>query len=100
MVHSRHDYDRVVLDPLDDPELPQRSRAIEGAARDIADQIGDLVDAPRCWHRDPANVVVEVEMRVVEPHRSVQIERNEREPAAELGQQRKPRREMRLDLLE
>ena len=54
----------------------------------------------RLGHRDVADVVVEVEVGIVEPHRPVQVERHEREPLAELGQQRQPLGEVRLDLLE
>ena len=100
VVHAGDDRDRAVLDTLDDPELPERSRPIEGTARDVADDVGELLGAARGRHRDVANVVVEVEVGVVEPDRSVQIERDVREPATELRQHRKPRREMRLDLLE
>ncbi len=37
--------DRAVLDPLDDPELPQRPRPVELTAGDAADDVHQLVDA-------------------------------------------------------
>jgi hypothetical protein len=90
VVHAGQNGNRAVLDALNDPELPERSLPIQGTARDVADDVGELLRIPRCRHCDVADVIVDVEIGIVEPHRPVQVERNVGQPAPEFRQEREP----------
>ena len=47
VVHLRDDGDRAVFETLDEPHLPQRTAAVERAAGDVADDLGQLVHRAR-----------------------------------------------------
>src|SRR5206468_1467992 len=80
VVHLADDRDVTVLQPLDDPELPERTVAVEWPARDVAGDLRDLLRAAGTGNADPTDVVVEVEVRVVDPHRQTQPERDRCQP--------------------
>ena len=83
VVHLRDRRDVAVLQALDDVHLPQRTGPVERTARDVADELRELLLAAGSGTTDPADVVVEVELGVLDPHRVVQVERDGRELAPE-----------------
>ena len=86
---------RFSLQALDDPQLPERLRAIEPLGEDAARQLSQLLVAARARQRRVANVVVEVEARVVHPEGPAQLERREGQPLAVARYQREPGLELR-----
>ena len=54
---------------LDDPELPQRARAIQAPRELLSDQLAQLLGAARRRQRGTAHVPAEVELVVVDPDR-------------------------------
>ena len=68
---------RPVLEPLDHPDLPQRLGAVELLRHDAADQLAQLALAARGGQRRVAQVVLDVEVRVVDPDRASQLEGDE-----------------------
>ena len=73
---------RVVLQALDDVHLPQRAGAIHRAPDDAGDLIGELVGPTGRRQAHVADVEVEVEGRVVDPVRVVEVQRHLDDPAA------------------
>ena len=73
--HERH---VAVLEALDDGELPQRSAAVERDAGDVADELTQLAEGAGRGRGDAADVAVEVEVLVLDPHRVVEPERARR----------------------
>ena len=73
----------VVGQALDHVALPERAAAIERAADDARHQLGDLLVVARGRHRGVAHVEVEVEARVVDPVRVVEVEGHVEQPAAQ-----------------
>ena len=74
---------RPPLQPLDDPDLPQRLGAVELAAGDVAGQVGQLPQAARAGDGGAPDVVVDVEVGVVDPDRVAQPEGDLDQPPAE-----------------
>jgi hypothetical protein len=70
----------VVGEPLDEPQLPHRTCAIERLREDPAAQQLELLVAARAGKRRVAHVEGDVEMGVVDPHRAALTERHERQP--------------------
>ena len=77
VVHLRHEGPVTVLEALDHPHLPQRLSAIELLGHQPADEVAQLLIAARRRQRGVPQVVPEVEVRVIDPHRAAQIERDE-----------------------
>ena len=65
----------VVLEALDQPHLPQRLGAVELLGEDPRGQVAQLLPAARGRQRGMADVVLEVEARVVDPYRPAAVER-------------------------
>ena len=63
-----------VLESLDDPDLPERLRAVQLLCHDAPDQLAQLALAPRGGERGVAQVVLDVEVRVVHPHGPPELE--------------------------
>ncbi len=57
------------LHTLDEVHLPQRAVAVELAAHDSCDQLVQLLVGARPRQRRPVDVVGDVELLVVHPHR-------------------------------
>ena len=55
--------------PVDDDELPQRAGALERVERDQRGQVEQLAQRARLGQGDVADVVVDVEVGIVDPHR-------------------------------
>ena len=69
----------AVVEPLDEPQLPQRLRAVELLRVDARGQRAQLLLAAGARERGVAQVVLEVEARVVDPQRPAGLERRHRE---------------------
>ena len=90
VVHLGDEADLAVVEALDEPQLPQRPAAVERAAGDVADDLGQLVHRARRRHGDAVEVGVEVEVGVLDPHRMAEVERHRHQPAAERLEQVQP----------
>ena len=96
----REEREAPLREPLDDPRLPERSRAVERRAVDAAADGGELAWAARRGARDAPHVVDDVEVRILDPDRVVQVEGHAHEAPVERRQQVEPARDEVLDLLE
>jgi hypothetical protein len=67
---------------LDDVGLPQWPCAIHPATDDAGNLLGKLIGTSRRSQPDVANVIVEVEIRVVDPVRVIEFERHLHQTAA------------------
>ena len=76
----RHQRDVPVRQPMDQVHLPQRSRAVERPREDPRDLLGQLAVGRRRRQRQLAHVVLEVEVRIVDPIWVVQAERHLLQP--------------------
>ena len=72
----------VVGEPLDQPHLPQRARAVQRLGEDPAGQALELGLAAGAGQRGVADVEADVEVRIVHPHRPALIEGHEGQPLA------------------
>ena len=68
--------DPAVGQALDQIHLPQRPASVQGRARDPADRFVELAASARSVHLAVPDVVVEVDLGVLPPHRMVELERN------------------------
>ncbi len=90
MVHLGEERGAVALEAFDDMHLPQRTVGVELAAHDTRDE-GIQLGAPAGRRQaGPAQVVVDLEVGVVDPHRMVQAERNAHRPLAQRGDEVDP----------
>jgi len=94
------DADATVLEALDDPHLPQRAIAVELAAGDLPGELTQLAAPARGRGADAPQVVVEVEVLVLDPHRVVEAEGDLGEAAVEQRRHVQPGADELLDLVE
>ena len=73
----------AVLQPVDDEELPQRPRAVEQRGMQPPDQLLQLVHGAGPGQRHLADVVVEIDVVVLDPHRIGEVERHRGELVGE-----------------
>ena len=100
MVSLREHRPVAVLESLDDPDLPQGLRSIELLGHDPAYELAQFaLTAGRRQSRVP-DVVVDVEMRIVHPHRSPDIERDEPDNLSVARNQSQLRIDHRDDIFE
>ena len=90
----------VVLQALEDVQLPERLRRVERTGQHAPDRAFQLEPAARRRHGRPAQMEVEVELLVVDPQRPGQSRRQRRAPAAggaapDADVPRRPRRHLR-----
>jgi hypothetical protein len=90
VVDLRHQGPAIVLDALDHPHLPQRLGPVEPLGHDPADEPAQLVLAARRRQRGVADVVLEVEVGIVDPHRPPQRQRHGGDLLPVAGHQRQP----------
>ena len=83
MVDLAEHGDAAVLEPVDEPHLPERVAAVERDGDEVADQLVELGHGAGLGHRDVAHVEGEVEVGVLDPHRVVEAEGHLDEPAPE-----------------
>src|SRR5262249_45396468 len=68
------DRDVAALEPLDEPQLPQRAGAVERLGLHAFEQREQLRARSRPWKRGEADVVRDVEAVVVDPDRTAEVE--------------------------
>ena len=83
VMHLGDDAHVPALEALDDPQLPERAAAVERAPGDLGRELGELVGAAGGRERRPPDVVVEVEVGILDPHRVMHAERDLDYAAAE-----------------
>ncbi len=66
----------TVVDPFDDIELPQRTISVEGSGHDSAHHFAELLGCARRRYGMVTYMEVEVEVRVFDPVRQVEAERD------------------------
>ncbi len=81
------DREAVVLEALDQDQLPERARAIEGRREDLADEIVELGVVAGGREADPAHVVGQVEVGIVDPEGRAQAQRREGKSLAQARQE-------------
>ena len=81
----------TVVEPFDDPHLPQRLGAIQLLGHDPRDEAHQLLLGARRGQRGLADVVLEVEGGVVDPQRAAGLHRRLREPLAVARHEVQPR---------
>ena len=94
------DADAVLLEALDDPQLPQGTGAVQRGAGDLPGHLAQLAAAAGGGAADAADVEVQVEVRVLDPERVRQVERHLAEPAGERRHQVEPASDELLEVLE
>ena len=62
-------------DSFDDDHLPQRARAVERVSREQRGEVVELALVTRRREREPSQVIAEIEVVIVDPHRRLQPER-------------------------
>ena len=90
VVHLGDQRDLPVLEPLDDPHLPQWPVAVELAADDVGREVAQFAHAAGCREGGAPQVVVDVELGVVHPDRVAEAHRDLDEAALENRGQRDP----------
>jgi hypothetical protein len=68
VVCLREDGEAVVLEPLDDPKLPERLPAVQGLGHDLPHEPFQQTLVPRAGETQVPQVVVQVEAGVVNPY--------------------------------
>ena len=87
-------------EPVDDPHLPERLRAVEALREGPGREGPELLLVAGGGQGGVADVVVEVEVRVVDPDRAALVERDEPQLLAEAGDEVQPRFEVVAELVE
>ena len=77
----------AALETLDEPRFPQRTVAVERLGHDPSHQAAERSVVTRCGQRRVSQVVREVEMGIVDPDRSAQLERHRTHSLAVAGDQ-------------
>ena len=85
---------------VDEVQLPQRPRAIQRPRGDSRDLLADLGVRRGLGQRELAHVVLEVEVRIVDPVGVVEVERDAAQAPAERRQQRQALGHQRLHVLQ
>jgi hypothetical protein len=97
VVDLREHRDVAVLHALDHPHLPERTGAVERDGGEPAHERGQLLAVAGRGQRGGPDVVVEVEVRVLDPQRVVQAEGHLGQPPPERRGQVEP---LAVDLLD
>ena len=82
MVGLGQQREAIVGESLDQPQLPQRARAVERLREHPAGEALELLVAAGPGERGVAHVEGDVEVRIVDPHRAALAERDEGQPLA------------------
>jgi hypothetical protein len=82
----------AVLQALDHPQLPERLAPVQLLGEHPAGQVAQLLGAARLGHRGVAYVVQDLEVGVVHPHRTTQLQRDEAHPLPVAGNEPEVRR--------
>ena len=82
-MHLREQRRLPALESVDDRELPQRARSVERVDGQHRDEVVELAERPGLRQRDVAEVVLEVEVGIVGPHRGAEVDRARLHPPAQ-----------------
>ena len=93
VVHLADERETVVGHALGEMELPQWVAAVQRCARDPADHLVEFASAAGCGHLHAAQVIVEVDRAVFQPHRVVQFPRDVDQPVSQRVEQVQPARD-------
>ena len=93
------DREAVALEALDQPQLPERLRAVELLGEDPGGEVAQLLLGARRRQRGLAHVVVEVEVGVVDPDRPALVEGHEAQLLAEARDEVQARVDVVAELL-
>ena len=88
-----------VVETVDHPHLPQRLVPVELLRHDATHEVSQLAVAARRRERSVAEVVAEIEMRIVDPQRAAELQRNESHLLAVPRHRRQLARDHRLEVL-
>jgi hypothetical protein len=88
VVDLAHHGDAVARQSVDQVQLPEGSRSIEGPCVDPRHLLGQLGVGSRRGQRDLAHVKLEVEVRIVDPVAVVEVERHLGQPPPERRHER------------
>ena len=100
VVHLGDHADAVLLQALDDPQLPEGAGPVEGGAGDLAGQLAELAASAGGGAGDAVDVKVEVEVGIFDPHRVGEVQGHLHQPASERRHQVDPPADELLDVLE
>ena len=75
----------LTLETFDEPRFPQRTIAVEWLGHDPSHQAAERSVIARCGQRCVSQVVREVEMGIIDPDRSAQLERHRTHSLAVAG---------------
>ena len=84
VVHLRDDGDPAVLQPLDEPQLPQRFRTVQLVRHQASDQLVELGSAAGGRHPDAPDVEVDVDLVVLDEVGPVESQRCALDPPPQL----------------
>ena len=93
------DREAVALDAVDEPQLPERLRAVEALREDPRRQVPQILLAAGARQRGVAEVVLDVELRVVDPLRPALAVGDEAQLLAEPGDEVQPRGDVVAELV-
>jgi hypothetical protein len=99
MVHLGVEAHRAVGEPFDDIELPKRPAAVEQAGMQACGQRLQLFLRAGLGQHGVADVVVDIEVVVLDPHRVGQVEGHQRQLAREHRRQVQAPRQVLLDIV-
>ena len=85
------DREPLLAEPVDHPQLPERLRAVEPLREGPGGERAELLLVAGGGQGGVADVVVEVEVRVVDPDRAALVERHEAQLLAEARDEVEPR---------
>ena len=93
------DREAVAVEPLDQPQLPERLGAVELLGEDPRGEVAQLLLGARRRQRGAAHVVVEVEEGIVDPDRPALLEGDEAQLLAEARDEVQARLDVVAELL-
>lgn len=76
VVDLGHHRNPVIGQSLDEIHLPQRVLAVQLGAGDLPDRLVEFATATRCGQPPRPDVVLEIDLAMLAPHRVVELERN------------------------
>ena len=91
VVHLMDHGNFIARQPFCDIHLPQGTVAIQRGAGDLADQLVELTPPARGRNLRPADVVVDVDLGVLHPHRVMELQRNVDQLISQRSQRVQPR---------
>ncbi len=82
-----HQRDMAVFEALDDPNPPHRFGPVKRAGHRVGSELSELFQTSGSRKRCTADVEIDVEVRVLDPHGVVKCEWREDQPASEWREQ-------------